>query len=362
MPRPLKILFVPAQCSTFFSSILDFRPLGGTETGIIRVSNALHEMGHEVYIYQKTEYPPNKEGPQYIGPREFETIKEFDAAIIIRGWSELFGNWKAKKLFLWSTDAYRSLKSYGIGDKRISDKVDGLFLLSRWHQETMCRASGFPIEKTWILNNGIHPDYFAGTEVRSPKRLIYGSAPDRGLVYMVDIFTELRKRHPDLEFHVYSSLDKYFSGWTRGYKSEENILLYHSLKNIPGCYLHGSILQRELAREYMKSTLLVYPSNFEETSCITAIEAMAGGCGIVTSDLAALKETIKGAGIFIRPQAGTPEYLHNFIEATDNLIKNPKKIEELSVTGLKRAKQMTWSHTAKNLADYLVNYHHLGQN
>lgn len=361
MPRPLKILFMPAQCTTFFSTILDFRPLGGTETGIIRMSNELYSMGHDVSIFQNTEYPPNVNGPKYISARELDSMGEFDATIIIRGWNELFKPLKSKKFFLWATDAYRSLKTYGLGDKRVVDKLDGLLLLSRWHQETICRSSGFPIDKTWIINNGVYPDYFAGTEIRSPKRLIYSSAPDRGLAYMPVIFTELKKRHPELEFHVFSSLDKYFTGWTSGYKPSESSSLYEQLKKIPGCYMHGSVLQRELAREYMKSSIMTYPSNFEETSCISAIEAMAGGAAIVTSDLGALKETIQGAGIFIGLEPGTDAYIQAFIEETDKLLKDPKKMQELSTAGLKRAKQLTWAHSAKNLADYLINFHHLAQ-
>lgn len=359
--RPLKILFIPSFCAPFYSTILDHRPMGGTETGVIRISDALYKMGHKVYIYQQTEYPPNIDGPQYISNRELANLEEVDAVILIRAWGELFKPWKTKKLFLWSTDSYKSLKSFGLGDKRIIDKIDGLFLLSRWHQETMCKSSGFPIEKTWLINNGVHEDYFTGTEVRSPKRLIYSSTPDRGLQFMPTIFRELKKRHPDLELHVYSSYDRYSAGWLKGVRYEENTLLYHSLESIPGCYLHGSILQKDLAREFMKSTLLTYSCNFEETSCITAMEAMAAGCPIVTSNLAALKETIQGAGVFIDSKPGTDRYIENFIEETDKLLKNPTKMQELSVAGLKRAKQLTWTLSAKNLSDYLINFHHLGQ-
>ncbi len=241
-------------------------------------------MGHDVYIYQDTEFPrnPDSQGPHYISIREFVEIESFDAVIVIRGMLELFQDWKAKKHFLWLSDSYKSLKTYGIGDKRFAARLDGLFLLSQWHVDTLCKSSGFPKDKTWIVNNGIYPEYFLGKEVRHPKRLIYSSAPDRGLFYMPHIYEELKKRHPDLELHVFSSLDKYFTGWSRGYRHNENVKLYEKLRSMPGCILHGSILQKDLSREFMRSSILVYPTNFEETSCITAIEAMAGGCAIVT--------------------------------------------------------------------------------
>lgn len=352
---------MPIRCAPFYSTILDYRPLGGTETAIIRISDELAKMGHEVYIYQETEFPPNPDpkGPHYISIREFVDMDSFDAAIVIRGILEIFKDWKAKKNFYWFSDSYKSMKTYGVGDKRLAERADGLFLLSQWHVDTLCKSSGFPKDKTWIVNNGIHPQYFLGSEVRHPKRLIYSSAPDRGLVYMPRIYEALRKRHPDLELHVFSSLDKYFTGWSRGYRQNENVKLYETLASMPGCTLHGSILQKELAREFMKSSILVYPSNFEETSCITAMEAMAGGCAIVTSNIGALKETIQGAGVFIESKPGSDEYIDRFIEETDRLLNNPQRIQELAAVGLKRAENLTWEQAAKNMANYLINFHHL---
>lgn len=360
MPKPLKILFVPIRCAPFYASMLDHRPLGGTETAIIRVSEQLSKMGHDVYIYQETELPPSQEGPKYISIKEFVNIEQFDAVIVIRGLLELFKDWKSKKCFLWMSDAYKSLKTYGIGDKRIIQRLDGLFLLSQWHVDTLCNASGFPKNKTWVVNNGIHPDYFLGTEARVPKRLIYTSAPDRGLIYMPRIYEELKRRHGDLELHIFSSLDRYFTGWSPGPRYQENAKLYDLLSAMPGCTLHGSVLQKDLAREFMKSSVFVYPSNFEETSCISAMEAMAGGCAVVTSDLGALKETVQGAGVFIEAPPGSEAYIHQFIEKVDELLTHPTRLQELSKAGLKRASQLTWENAAKNMTNYLTNYHHLG--
>lgn len=357
MQKPLKILFVLSGCTPIYPQILDYRPLGGTETALIRISEELHKMGQHVFIFQETELEPTKEGPCYISKREYQNIRSFDVVVSIREWYELFKPWPARKFYLWLSDCARSLKSYGIGDKRIVKKVDGLILVSEWQRKTICKDSGFPKKKTTIVPNGVNLDFFEGSEKRNPKRLIYSSAPDRGMIYLPSIFSELKKRHPDLELHVFSSFDRYYAGWTPGFNPSapgENFKLYEPLTKLPGCTIHGSVLQKQLAREFLKSSILLYPCNYEETSCITSMEAMAAGCAIVTSDLAALKETVGEAGILIKERLGSEDFIKAYIEATDSLLKNPKKLKLLSEEGRNRAQSYSWKHSARAMLDYFV--------
>ena len=66
--------------------------------------------------------------------------------------------------------------------------------------------------------------------------------------------------------------------------------------------------------------IFAYPSIWPETSCIAAIESLAAGCQVVTTNLGALPETCSPFGTFI-------EYDKNF----NNLEKNFTKILVSSV-------------------------------
>lgn len=49
-----------------------------------------------------------------------------------------------------------------------------------------------------------------------------------------------------------------------------------------------------MAREMKEAEIWLYPTNFDEISCVAAMEAMAAGCKVVSTRHAALKETLEG--------------------------------------------------------------------
>ncbi len=355
----MKIVFYPVDCCHFNADTLDERPLGGTETGIIRLSEALYDLGHDVFVLSKID-SLKREKPAYITPSQIERLGSLDAVIVVRGWSGLFSPFNARKRFFWTGDSWDNRHTLGLGDKRVVQRMDAFFPVSDWHAHSLCKASGFPIEKTFVLRNGIKLSYFEGEEVRQKKRLIYSSTPNRGLLHLPLIYVELKARHPDLELHVFSSNVIYSKSWPPLHQDEGPYkIIFDILRKLPDCYLHGSVLQKQLAREYMRSGILAYPSDFLETSCITAMEAQAAGCPIVTTDLAALKETVGEAGFLIQDMPDSETYRHLFVEYCTSILSDSALFDRLSLTGKRQAKSFDWKHRAQELLNYLRDAHGL---
>ncbi|MFN8392696.1 MAG: glycosyltransferase family 4 protein [Bdellovibrionota bacterium] len=348
----MKFVFIPQSCIAFHAHTLDERPLGGIETAVIRLAAALDSLGQDVTVMTPVENPPLSQ-PLYLPFRALQDLGPTDVLIAVRDWQPLLLPLKAKRRLFWTGDSYDQAQSVGIGDRRVQRAVDWFCAVSGWHAETICAASGFPSEKTYLLQNGIHPEYFTGSEARVRKRLIYSSTPYRGLQHVPGMYRQLKQKHPELELKVFSGYGVYAGSGPPAAALKEYEVLKSELESMPGCSVVGSVTQIQLAREMMRASLLFYPNTFEETSCITAMEAQAAGCAIVTSKKGALPETVGDAGILIDGEPGSAVYQSQFLDAADRLLSDDALFDSLSSAGLSRAKGFGWQTRAEQLVSFL---------
>lgn len=349
----MKFVFFPSSCVPFHGKSLEERPLGGTETAVIRLSEVLSSLGHQVFVLTSFENPPLTQ-PLYLPLRAIDQLPEVDVVVAVREWLPLFYPIKAKKFLFWTGDAYDQPQTVGLGDKRIASKIDAFLAVSNWQADTLCNHSGFPRDKVWVIRNGIHLPFFQGSETRYRKRLIYSSTPYRGLKLVPPLYLALKEKHSDLQLHIFSGY-KVYAG-PQGYDSaleRQYEQLSLEFRKLPHCFVHGNVMQRELAREFMRASILFYPNTFPETSCITAMEAQAAGCTIVTTNMAGLQETVGEAGVLIHHTAGSDAYNKEFVEAADRILSDDAVFEWLSQAGLKQAREFDWINVAKRLLEHL---------
>ena len=349
----MKFLFFPQGCLPIHAKSLEERPLGGTESGLIYLSEELAKLGHEVVVLTSFPNPPLS-NPLYLPFQSIGDVGPVDVFVAIREWMPLLSNYPTKLRLFWTGDSYDQPQNLGMGDRRIASRIDAFLAVSDWHKRRICEESRFPVEKAWVIRNGIRLGYFAGTEQRVRKRLIYSSTPYRGLQLLPEIFPAIRARHPDAELHVMSGYQVYSgpSGYDK--RAEQQFqALAQRLQSIPGVVLRGNIRHSELAREFMRSSVLCYPNTFEETSCITALEAQAAGCAIVTSARGALPETVGKAGILISGEPGSTQYNRDFVDAVCSVLENDALFESLSTAGTMQSSTTDWSHVASRLVSFI---------
>lgn len=153
---------------------------------------------------------------------------------------------------------------------------------------------------------------------RNKYKCVNSSSPDRSWPILLTIWPEIKKQVPQAELHLYYG----FKNWEYAAQYDlKQIELINSLKNriielIPlDVVFHDRISQEELAKEFLSASVWVYPTWFSETSCISAMEAQAAGLRIVTSNIAALKETVSERGILLDNDWTSEEYKNMFIDS-----------------------------------------------
>lgn len=340
-------------CNTipFNDQSIDAIPLGGTETGVVCLSRALAQLGHDVVVFTRDPNPPVS-NPLYVSIEALPDLGRVDVFIAIRDWNFTFLPVQARRKMLWTGDAALQPFTRGLGDKQVVDNIDALLTVSEWHAQHLCDASGFPRDKAYVLGNGVEPTRFIGKEERARKRMFYSSVPYRGLQLMPAILSKIAEKHPDVEFHNFGGFKVYMDAVGQQDKERFERLL-QELSRFPQFVHHGNVTQAELAREMMRSSILCYPNTFLETSCMTALEAQAAGCAVVTSALGALPETVGEAGILVPGEPGSAEYLDEFVSALDRLLSSDSEWRQRSEAGRRRAASFYWSTIAARFSDFL---------
>ncbi len=114
-------------------------------------------------------------------------------------------------------------------------------------------------------------------------------------------------------------------------------------------HILGYVPYEELPGLYNAATALVFPSLFEGFGMPT-LEAMACGCPVICSDTTSLPELVGQAALSVNPL--DPAQLG---EAMQRVLNSPALRRELGQKGLERAKQFSWSRTARETVEVYQN-------
>ncbi len=281
------------------------RGIGGSETHHIEMVTRLARRGHEVISYS-----PMPDGAERVGPVGV-VWKPLEAADFTAP-----GIWVLYRcpgvLDAWEKRADQRLwmvmqdEGYAWSEEAQA-KVDVCFAFCQSHEAaTVKRHPGLAHALT-RTSNGLKMDLIRRVEAegvpeRNPHRVMYASSPDRGLKALLELWPRVREHVPDAELHCFygfNNIDKLLDQdqpWARRFRQEKADL--ERLMDQPGVTWHGRVSQVELYREWLKSGVWWYPTQFTETSCITCMEAQALGAIPVTAPIWALRDNVQH-GVFV---------------------------------------------------------------
>lgn len=145
-----------------------------------------------------------------------------------------------------------------------------------------------PFSKQSVILNAIEEPSQQIKRSDELTRFIYHTTPHRGLDVAVAAFDRLiTEGCEDIHFDVYSSFSVY--GWEQ--RDQQFANLFDFIRAHPNMTYHGGVPREQVMNALAESDFFLYPSTWQETSCLAMIEAMALECVPIHSDLAALPET-----------------------------------------------------------------------
>lgn len=172
-------------------------------------------------------------------------------------------------------------------------KFDHFVFVSYWQRDQYVLVYGIPYSKCTVIQNAVELEFVHTKKPTDEIRFIYHTTPHRGLELLYPIFDALSKEYDNIHLDVYSSFKIY--GWEQRDKPYE--ALFEKLNAHPHITYHGSKSNEEVLRALKDAHIFLFPSIWQETSCIAMIEAIRSGVVVVHPSYAALPETAAGATI-----------------------------------------------------------------
>lgn len=347
--------------------------IGGSETATIHMARELAGLGHEVEVIGQV-VPQIWHGAIFTDFREYVNVdsagktqfvmskiegKQIDCDVFVS--SRVLPALrllqpKVKLSALWMHDIHAGLDPHGF-----MGEYDMVLTLSEYARETAQRYYPTVPKKRFVLtHNGIDTSLFQSEPKKEGYKVVYSSSPDRGLDKLFDYWPAIREICPEAELHIYYG----FNTWERmaelrrdrASKIQIEFFRFRIEKlSKQGVFSHGRIGQMELTKAYLGASMWLYPTNFCETSCITAMEAQAAMALPIASKLGALVETVK-QGWLVDPPNSRVGYKEEFLGHVRDYVEHGgaswPPIQAMLKMGREWAcKEMGWEKVAKQWED-----------
>lgn len=269
--------------------------VGGSEEAVVNLSNELAKKGWNITVYNNCGHGGVFDGVTYKPFWSYNYRDKQDVTIFWRHPKPVdYVDERAGKVFI---DMHDVVPKEEFTKERLK-KIEKVMVKTKAHRILFPNV---PDSQIAIIPNGIDPSLFEKKVEKKPYLILNTSSADRHLDATLDVFEELIKRQPEKPWKlawyygwgVYDSVhsqNKERMAW-----KQYQIDRYEKLRK-EGRFEGGVMLgHKEIAEKYLEAGIFLYPTQFYEVHCISAVKAQLANCKMVTSDFAALKETSKSA-------------------------------------------------------------------
>lgn len=319
----MKILIIDTLGLEYSGDTLVKQGLGGSESAVIYMSQALNKLGHSVTVYNNCSQDGYFDGVLYLDHSNAKEKVNFDVVIVSRSIEPFRANHKyantvytAKKRILWMHDTFCE-GDIDLEDMLVKGYIDEVFTLSDFHSWyfTSCdhgNKRNFEVlkHKFWQTRNGA--EKYPVSSTKDKNHFIYNASASKGLEpLLLKIWPRIKKAIPAAHLTCVGGYYNFANG-----KPDEQELLVRELqkKNIEGVTFTGVITQFDIAELLQNAYMMLYPTAFPETFGISSLEALLYNTPLVTNSFGALEETALEKACYKIPYSSTNNALFNTID------------------------------------------------
>ena len=200
-------------------------------------------------------------------------------------------------------------------------KYDWYVFNSNWNFEQFTKKFDLPREKCIVIKNGIEEVQPVLTQYKKGDsiKIVHHCTPWRGLSVLLGAMQLVK--NPLISLDVYSSTEVYGKNF-HDQTDDQYKPLYDQARQLPNVNYIGYKPNEYIKKHLKDYRLFVYPSIWEETFCISLLEAMAAGLYCVTTNFGALYETGAEFPIYIPYSNDYYSLARRFAEAIEAAAKS----------------------------------------
>lgn len=370
MNRKLHII-IHSMGMPFDGDTLKSKSLGGSESAAYYKAHELARRGHQVDLWTNSPTTKEIDGVRYgcIGQVDAKTpmghifehfvgISPADVLIVQRHAMAFHRRWPAPICIheLHDLALHRTTHAVWHG----SWQVSAFTAVSDWHRQQILDVYGLKPDAVAVVRNGVDGSLYETPRMslaelpgaaRSKFKLLYQSRPERGLEHLLRP-GGIMDRLQDTDCHLLIC----------GYDNTQPQMVpfYGQLdawaRDLPNVSQLGALTKAKLAALQKACDLHVYPTEFDEVSCISAMEAQHAALPAIASECGALPETVDGAGCLMVPLVDGKANEDAFVDHIRRMSDSGSRSGDLvRLAGLQRqaAKHHTWQRSVDSLEELI---------
>lgn len=337
--------------------------LGGRESAMVYLAKEWAKSGFEVTNFTNVE----KSERHYEGDGFHEYVPSNLAWQTLSNWPfDVVIAWECPSIF--SKERVRENARLTITEMQCADlqhsqvehaikHSDYIAPLSNWHKEYLKSVGlGYEDKELIVFPNGVDVSRydFAPKFAKKPWRFIYSSSPDRGLWHLLKCWPEIRKLDQEAELVITYGVQKWVNSakWSHNRPAEMAVEIERLMKQ-EGVVDFGKVGQRQLSKLQKSAVAWLYPLDSiapTETGCITAIENMAAGNPVITTDCDCMEDEFSASGIILP----LPFDKDEFVGAVEFILSNENAYDTLQQQGFELAQSRDWRKIARQWENFFL--------